>query len=178
MLSCAVRTSSTMRAYWLSLARGGGADGERAVEVEAAAQEPACPGAAETGSGSPVRRAASTCERPASTSPSQGTSSPGRTQELVAHRHRVGLDILGAARAHPMGQPGRRRLQLADRLGRAPLGVALERLAAGLHQHDDEAGERLAEEQRGDDGEHRDEVGREASRRHAAQRAPDDRQRR
>ena len=125
------------------------------------------PGAAETGTGSPVSREASTCERPASTTPSQGTSSPGPDEELVAHRHRLGLDVLGRPAAHPVGQPRRRRLQLADRLRRAPLGVALERLAAGLHQHDDEAGERLAEEQRGDDGEHRHEVRREASRGHA-----------
>ena len=42
---------------------------------------------------------------------------------------------------HPRGG----RLQLPDRRRRAAFGVALERLAAGLHQDHDEARERLAE---------------------------------
>ncbi len=89
----------------------------------------------------------------------------GPDQELVAPADRVGRDIVGlTGRRDPVRGPRGRRLQLPHRLGRAALGVALERLAAGLHEHDDESGERLASRSGRDDGEHRHQVGGEAAR--------------
>ena len=79
MLACADRTSSTIRAYWLSPA---GAR-TRAFRTPSRLRLPLKkrePGRAGTGIGSPVSREVSTLELPSTTSTSQGISSPGRTR--------------------------------------------------------------------------------------------------
>ena len=173
MLSWAVRTSSTIRAYWLSLGPGGGPERERAVEVEAAAEQPgACGGRDRQRLAGEARgvhlRASAEHEAIA------GHQLARAHQELVTHRHLLGSDVLQLTGRQPMRQPRGRRLELVNRGGRAPLGIALQRLAAGLHEDDDETGERLAQRERRDDGQHRHEVGREPAGQHAAQGAPDD----
>ncbi len=58
---------------------------------------------------------------------------------------------------------------------RPPQRVALQRFAAGLHQHDDGAREVLPQERRADDGERRDDVGSEAAPPHAVEGLEDER---
>ena len=81
LLACARRTSSTMRAYWLS----------PATAVARTVSEPSrfalplmsrVPAPARRGIGSPVRREVSRCEVPSITSASHGTSSPGRMRSV------------------------------------------------------------------------------------------------
>src|SRR4029079_12218021 len=113
----------------LALAReGGGADREGSVEVETAAQDPGA-----GGGGDRHRLAGETggvyMGAPGQYEPVAGDQLAGPDEQLVAHRHRVDLDLLVIASAAPMRQSGRRGLQLADVLRRPSLGVALERLA-------------------------------------------------
>ena len=147
LLACADRTSSTIRAYWLSPA---GAR-TRAFRTPSRLRLPLKkrePGRAATGIGSPVSREVSTLELPSTTSRSQGISSPGRTRIRSPTFTASTATSLELSPLQPVRDPRRRRLQLPDRRGGAALGVSLERLASRLHQHDDEAGQRLAQEQR------------------------------
>ncbi len=76
LLACAVRTSWTMRAYWLSSARAS-ARMVSGLSPFALPLMRRVPSVALTGTGSPVSRDVSTCERPLTTVASHGTSSPG-----------------------------------------------------------------------------------------------------
>ncbi len=71
---------------------------------------------------------------------------------------------------------GRTREQRLERLRRAAHRVPLQRFPARLHQHDHDAGEVLAHGERGHDGEHGHDVGREAAAQHAPERLGDERQ--
>ena len=68
----------------------------------------------------------------------------------------------------------RRAFQLTHRIGGAAFGVGVEQLAAGLHEHNDEAGNRLAQYDGRDDREHRHDIGRKVTAEQAAQRFPGD----
>ena len=59
-------------------------------------------------------------------------------------------------------------LEFADGVGGSALGVALEEFAAGLHEHDDKPCEWLSQYDRGDDREHRNDVGGEVAAQQAA----------
>src|ERR1035437_9654213 len=78
LLDCAVRTSSTMRAYWLSDASADARSRSTPMPFSVPLIT-SVPGAASTGVASPVSAATVRSEYPSTTSPSQGTRSPGRT---------------------------------------------------------------------------------------------------
>jgi hypothetical protein len=100
---------------------------------------------------------------------------PGAYQEDIAHLYRIDGDVLKSFGADPMSSPGRRCLQLTHGVGCAAFGVPLQGLASRLHHHDDQPGERLAQQQRGDNREHRDQVRRKPAGCDAAHRPPDHR---
>ena len=106
--------------------------------------------------------------------PSQGTISPGRTRSRSPTAIRSTGMSSGPGQPEPVRHPGRGRLQGAHRLGGTALGEALHRLAAGLHQDDDQSRQRLAQDQRGDDRQRRHEVGGELAAKHADGRAHQD----
>ena len=95
----------------------------------------------------------------------------GTNLELVADGDRLDGDVLELHSPDPVGYVRSRPLQLAHRCRRPALRIALECLATALHEDDDQPGERLVEEQRGDDREHRDDVGGESPRHQAARRS-------
>ncbi len=101
--------------------------------------------------------------------PSQGISSPGRTMSASPAPTAVTLTSSSRSPGKPAGQAGRGFLERAHRLGGATLGVAFERLAAGLHQDDDQAGKWGGEEGGRDDGQHGHDVSGELAAQDAAQ---------
>ena len=78
LLDCAVRTSSTMRAYWLSEASAEARSRSTPVPLRVPLIT-SVPGSAFTGAASPVSAATFRSDCPSTTSPSHGTRSPGRT---------------------------------------------------------------------------------------------------
>jgi hypothetical protein len=95
-------------------------------------------------------------------------------QQLVARIHLLRRDILDLTSYHLMGDSRGRGLELPNRIGRPTFGVALERLATGLHEDDDEAGQRLVQQEGCDNGEHRHQIGSEAPGKDSANGLPDD----
>ncbi len=95
--------------------------------------------------------------------PQQETRRPPRTSSAGT-----------SSTSHPPsgGPPGGRRLQLSHRLRGSPLGITLECLAAGLHEDHDQTGERLPQNQGGDDGQHGHQIRGKAARGDAAQGLP------
>ena len=169
LLLCAERTSSTMRAYWLSPAVAVARSTSGPSSTRLPLDSSVCADA-RAGIGSPVSRDVSTWALPSSTSPSTGTISPGRTSRQIAHHDAGDTGVLHrrverrrTAGGDAVRDPRRFFLERAHRGRRAPLRVALERLASRLHEHDHEAGDRLHECDRRRDGERGDDVRREVA---------------
>jgi hypothetical protein len=100
----------------------------------------------------------------------------GAEQEIVAYLDHLRRYVFYLTADNQMSHPWRRCLELSNRLRRPALGVPLQGLAAGLHENHDQAGERLSEQQRGEDCKHGDQVRGEAASGHPTQCPPDYRQ--
>src|SRR5690242_4310368 len=165
-----------MRAYWLSpgTAVARMVSGPSVVSVPLSSSVPA---AAVTGIGSPRQPRVVDVPPPLDAARVAGDHLSRPHEEAVADDDLVDDDVVERASslAHAVGDAGRILLQRPHGRRRPSLGVALERLAAGLHEDDDEAGDRLVEQHGADDGERGDDVRRELPAEDAAQRAPDER---
>ncbi len=97
-------------------------------------------------------------------------------EEEVAGHDGAGGDVVDVAVvAQTMRDARRGLLERAHGGRRAPLGVALERFAAALHEHDHEPRERLGENHRREDRQRGDHVGGEVAARHPDERPRDQR---
>ena len=139
-----------------------GPDGQGRVAVDRARRAPPSPAPWTSGT---ARRSGTTRPSspwPSSTMPSTGQISCGKTTSASPtataverrRRRRCRPRLRWADGGHAAGQ------RLQDRRGAAD-GVGLQRLAAGEHEHDERAGQVLAEQHRRDDGDAGQQVGAE-----------------
>jgi hypothetical protein len=87
-----------------------------------------------------------------------GQQLTGAEQKIVPRLDRLRGHVFDPQWIDPMGYPGGLGLELADGFRGSALGVALEGFPAGLHEHDDESGQGLPEQQRGQYGQHGNEI--------------------
>jgi hypothetical protein len=95
-------------------------------------------------------------------------------EQQVADGDVIGAHVVDRGAAQPVCGPRRRRFERTHGVRRSALGIPLQRLAARLHEDDDEPHDRMPEKRGGNNGQRRHDVGGELTAHRPPQRAPDD----
>ncbi len=111
--------------------------------------------------GSPVRYDSSIVLRPSTTMPSTGQVSCGNTTSRSPGATSSRATSVVAPSTRRWARVGMRFTSASSADEALPHRVALQRLSAGEHQHDERAGEVLAEDHRRDDGDAGEQIGAE-----------------